>query len=201
MLGVAAEFVAVYNDWDAPRAAAIFATDSSKRASKLQKHFAWLEDQLGACGAPQYMYSTSNRGARYTFACERGSLEAWIKLDKAGKIFKMSSGATGVAAPPDLQEAASAVVASLPLSACRKPAFQTNLTAGWPRDLGACTLGRPWVFGHHAGLFHVVCEGGKTAVLAPARGLADGLAQARPPRGEAHRRHPGPGATPWHFGQ
>lgn len=165
MLGVAAEFVAVYNDWDAPRAAALFAGDSAKRASKLQKHFAWLEDQLGACGAPQYMYSTSNRGARYNFACERGSLETWIKLDKAGKIFKMSSGATGVAAPPDLQEAASDVVASMPLSACRKPKFQTNLTAGWPHDLGSCTLGRPWVFGNHAGLFHVTCEGGKTAVL------------------------------------
>lgn len=164
-LGVAAEFVAVYNDWDAPRAAALFAADSSKRASKLQKHFAWLEDQLGACGEPQYMYSTSNRGARYTYACERGSLETWLKLDKAGKILKMSSGATGVAAPPDLQEAARAVVASLPLSACPKPAFQTNLTTGWPNSLGSCTLGRPWVFGHTTGLFHVLCEGGKTAVL------------------------------------
>ncbi len=164
-LGVAAEFVAVYNTWDATRAAALFASNPSKRATKLQKHFAWLEDQLGVCGAPQYMYSTSNRGARYTFACERGSLEAWIKLDKAGKIFKMSSGATAVAAPPDLQEAASTVVASLPLSAKARPKFQTNLTAGWAHELGACTLGRPWVFGQHTGLFHVVCEGGKRAVL------------------------------------
>jgi len=183
-LGVAAEFVAVYNAWDASRAAAMFASDPSKRASKLQKHFTWLEDQLGACGEPQYMYSTSNRGARYTFACERGSLEAWIKLDKAGKIFKMSSGATGVAAPPDLQEAASSVVAAMPLSG--KPAFQTNLTAGWPHDLGSCTLGRPWVFGHHTGLFHVVCEGGKRAVLGVRVNKDGTLVRAKLVKGEQY---------------
>ncbi len=159
---VAAEFVAVYNDWDEPRFAALFAT---RRAVKLQEHFTWLHTQLGACGEPRFMFSTSDRGARFTHACERGALETWFKLDAAGKIVEMSSGAADLPPPPEIQAAASAVIASLPWSALPVRPFQSNLAEDWPRRLGTCTLVRPWVFGEHNGLFHLRCEGGEAAVL------------------------------------
>jgi len=42
---VAAEFVAVYNDWDEPRFNGLFAAASPTRATGIHAHFVWLHAQ------------------------------------------------------------------------------------------------------------------------------------------------------------
>ena len=111
------------------------------------------------------MFSAGNRSARWTHACERGALETWFELDEAGKIVEMSSGAVGLPPPPEVEAAAIAVIAGLPLESLPARPFQTNLGEGWVQRLGRCTLERPWVFSRDRGLFHLRCWNGTRAVL------------------------------------
>jgi len=163
---VAAEYVALYNEWDKARLLALFPADQPANAKRTRKHFAWLHEQLGACGEPQLMWSTDKRGARWTHACERGALETWFRLDEAGQIVDLSVGAAGVQPPPAVQAAAEAVLASLPWAWDAERPFKHNLNLSDATRLGRCTLAQPWAFGPHQGLFHVRCEHGDARVFA-----------------------------------
>lgn len=108
---VAAEYGAMYNEWDEARMLALH-TPKAREKGVSPRHFQWLRGQLGECGEPQFMWSLGKRGARFTYPCERGALEAQFTLDEDGKIVWSRSGAVGVPVPAALQVAEEAVLAS-----------------------------------------------------------------------------------------
>lgn len=194
---VAAEYAAIYNDWDESRFAALHQPELvAKWAERddphagTRRHFAWLHEQIGECGAPEFMWSYGKRGARWRYPCERGALEAQFTLDAAGHIVTLRSAAAGIPASPELLAAANAVLASLPWAWDTSRPFKHNLTLSDATRLGACALVRPWVVSAHGGLFHARCEGDRPAVLR--LGLhADGtIAEAELHRAEALYRGP-----------
>src|SRR4051812_29995257 len=69
----AAEFVAVYNDWDAERMAALYA--KTPDLTDEQAELAWLHARLGDCGPPQLMWQYKLTRGRFAAACERGELQ------------------------------------------------------------------------------------------------------------------------------
>ena len=108
--------------------------------------------------------SLEDRGARYTYPCEHGALEAAFVLDRSGKIVDSRSGAAGIPAPEALQSTAEAVVASLPWSEPTPRPFTHNLDGAAVTAMGKCELVRPWVTGREEALFHVMCEHGDAGV-------------------------------------
>ena len=163
---VAAEYAALYNDWDEARYLALFPEGKAWSIRGAREHFAWLHDQLGACGEPTLMWTTDKRGARWTHACERGALETWFRLDETGHVVELSAGASAVPPPPALLAAAEVVLASLPWAWDSERPFEHNLNKASTMSLGRCTLVRPWVFGAVQGLFHARCDqGGERTLL------------------------------------
>ena len=161
---VAAEYGAIYNEWDEARMDALHPPKAQEKESP-RRHLQWLRGQLGACGEPQFMWSTGKRGARFTYPCEHGALEAQFTLDDEGKIMAVRSGAAGIPAPELLQTAAEAVMASLPWSYPTPRPFKHNLDLFAATRLGKCQLVRPWAVGPYGALFHAQCEHGDAAVL------------------------------------
>jgi hypothetical protein len=164
---VAAEYGAIYNDWDEARYAALHQPETvakwAKRADPYagtRRHFAWLNEQLGECGAPEFMWSSGKRSARFSYPCEHGALEAHFTLDAAGHIVSLRSAAAGIPTPPALLAAADALLASLPWTWDTSRPFKHNLNLYDALMLGHCTLLRPWVVGQHGGLFHARCDKG-----------------------------------------
>lgn len=156
---VAAQFGEIVNDWDEERMLALFSAERRTRGSSAAT-FTWLHAQLGECGAPEFMWSFANRGARFSYPCERGALEASIILDETGHIVSLRSAAAGIPAPPALLAAADALLASLPWTWDTKRPFEHNLNFYDALQLGQCELARPWVISQHGGLFHVRCNKG-----------------------------------------
>ena len=54
---VAAEYGAIYNEWDEARMDALHPPKAQEKESP-RRHLQWLRGQLGACGEPQFMYPT-----------------------------------------------------------------------------------------------------------------------------------------------
>lgn len=156
---VAAEYGAIYNDWDEARLLALYLPDAKIDANHRQ-HFAWLHEQLGECGAPEFMWSFGKRGARFSYPCERGALEAAFILDATGHIVTTRSGAAEVPASPALLAAANAVLASMPWTLDTLRPFKHNLNLYGATRFGRCELARPWVVGQHGALLHVRCDAG-----------------------------------------
>ncbi len=161
---VAAEFGALYNEWDEACMLALH-TPKAREKGVSRRHFQWLRGQLGACGEPQFMWSTGRRGARFTYPCEHGALEAQFTLDEQGKLAWWRAGAVGIPAPEALQTAAEAVIASLPWHYPTPRPFKHNLDLFEATRLGKCQLVQPWVVGAYGALFHAQCEHGDAAVL------------------------------------
>jgi hypothetical protein len=162
---VAAEFGEIFNEWDEQRLLALYTAEAQKEGVS-PRHFEWLRGQLGACGAPEFMWASGKRGARFSYACERGALEADFLLDEYGKIRGVSSGAVGIPTPEPLHSAAVALLASTPWSVLDKHRpFKQNLNHYTVVNLGRCELLRPWFVGRYAGLFHVQCEKGEPMIL------------------------------------
>ncbi len=157
---VAAEYGAVYNDWDETRLRALYPADAKLDPEPTRERLAWMRAQLGACGSPEFMWSYGKRSARFTYACERGALEAAITLDEAGHIVSVRSGAAGIPTPPELLAAAEVLLASLPWTWDTKRSFEHNLNLYDALQLGRCELARPWVVSERGGLFHVRCDRG-----------------------------------------
>jgi hypothetical protein len=162
---VAATYGALFNEGDEARLLALFTAE--RRAGGLSwKSHVWLREQLGACGEPEFMWSFSNRGARFSYPCERGALEAAFVLDEAGKIVDMDMGAVGVPVAESLSSAAAAVLASLPEGAATPRPFKHNLDWGVAEKLGKCQVVRPWVVRELGAVFHLECVHGDAALLA-----------------------------------
>jgi hypothetical protein len=176
---VAAEFGAIYNDWDDARLLALFAPEARVSATGFRRRFDWIRDKLGECGAPAFMWSHGRRTARFSYPCERGALEASFTLDAAGKVKTLLSGAAGVETPPDLLAAAETVLASLPWKPGTERPFVNNLYRYDATKLGSCTMLRPWVVAQYGGLFHVRCEKGDAAILRLALHKNGTIAEAR----------------------
>lgn len=171
----AAEFVAVYNDWDEGRFLALFAR-SGPALTRFREHFAWLHDRLGDCGAPTLLWATGSNSTRWTHACERGALETWFELDADGKVLETASGAADEP-PAEIREAATSVIASLPWAADAARPFATNLNDERVRSLGRCVVVRPWIHGPRVGLFLVACDAGR-AVFGVRLGADGGINRA-----------------------
>lgn len=168
---VAARFVQVFNDHDAAGMQAL--TGAARRAEGVTAdEVAWLSAQLGACGAPAFMWSFRHRGARFTSPCERGALEVALELDAGGEVVEVEAGAAGVSAPARLTDAAVAVLASLPDHAATPRPFTHNFDWSGVRDLGRCQLVRPWTVRARSAVFHAECE--REAALLSLRVDADG---------------------------
>ena len=159
---VAAQFGEIVNDWDEERMLALFSAERRTRGSSAAT-FTWLHAQLGECGAPEFMWSFANRGARFSYPCERGALEAGFMLDEAGKIVDVDGGAAGIPAPEALQSAAEAVLASLPEGVDTPRPFRHEWSSA--RKLGKCQIVRPWTVRELVAVFHSECETGEAALL------------------------------------
>ena len=164
---VAAAYGEIFNDeaFDEERLLALFAAARRGEGLPVTSH-AWLQAKLGACGQPEFMWSFGNRGARFSYPCERGALEAAFVLDEAGEIVDMDVGAAGVPAAASLNHAAEAVLASLPAGAATPRPFKHNLDWGVAEQVGKCQIVRPWTVRELGAVFHLECEHGDTALLA-----------------------------------
>ena len=176
---VAAEFVTLYNAEDHDRLVTLFAPESAANAKRTRKHLPWIHERLGACGTPEFMWSHGKRRARWSAACERGALELDISLDAAGQVVALTSGAAGVAMPPELHAAAEAVLASLPWAWDTSRPFKHNLNLHEAIRLGHCTLVRPWVTGPFGALVHVRCDDDQLAVLSIGLGPKGTISEAQ----------------------
>lgn len=161
---VAAEFGEIHNDWDQARLFAM-TTPEGQAESNPPHYFRWLREQLGTCGAPTFMWANGKRGARFSYPCERGALEAEFMLDEFGKIVHMMASAADIPAPEALHSAAVAVLASLPWTPDTQRPFKTNLNQRAAIHFGGCELVRPWVVAERGALFHVQCDNGDPAIL------------------------------------
>jgi hypothetical protein len=168
---VAAEYGALFNADDEAGMLALFAP-ARRATGTTPEHLAWLRAQLGECEAPQFMWSFSKRGARFSYPCERGALEVAFILDAAGHITDVSAAAAGIPAPEEVQSAAGAVLASLPWPEATPRPFKHNLDWGVAEALGKCQIVRPWVVHAHGAVFHSDCE--HAAALLSVRLHADG---------------------------
>ena len=175
---VAAELIAIYNAGDHDRLVTLFAPASAANAKRTRKHLPWIRERLGACEAPEFMWSHGKRRARWSAACERGALELDISLDAAGQVVALTSGAAGVAMPPELHAAAEAVLASLPWAWDTSRPFKHNLNLHEAIRLGPCTLVRPWVTGPFGALVHVRCVDDQLAVLSIGLGPSGTISEA-----------------------
>lgn len=186
---LASEYGASINAADAGRMLPYYAP--GPRTERVSGHHArWLHGRLGACGAPQLMWTDTERGARFTYPCERGSLEAHFIVDERGQISRLRSGAHGIATPTLLRNAVLALTASLPWSPETKYPFTNNLGSKNSRKLGSCEVLRPWVVGSHGGLFHLKCEHGDTAVLRVALNSKGTLSRADLLPGDVYKGPP-----------
>jgi hypothetical protein len=165
---VPSEYGALYNNFDAARLAALFPAHRQPDLALHQKNFASLQQQLGACGAPEFMWTRetpAGKATRWSYPCERGNLEASFALDPAGRILKMRTLAAGVPASDAMNAAARSLLAELPLAADAIRPYANNLSDPSVRALGRCEVVRPWAVSSRLALFHARCETGKDVVL------------------------------------
>lgn len=136
----AAEFVAVYNDWDGDRLAALY--NKSPDLVKEQAKLAWLHDRLGDCGAPELMWQLKLKRARFAAQCERGELEFFMRLDGKGRLVETLNGAVGVETPAPVAKALRDVVAVMPWTKAGAGQFEWSKTikSKWARKLGRCEI-------------------------------------------------------------
>lgn len=157
----AAEFVATYNDWDGERMAALYG-EKQPDMPREQAKLAWLHERLGDCTAPQLMWRTDTRTARYEAQCERGKLEIAMKLQGNGQLKRTREGAVGVAAPEPVYNAMRAAIAATPWTAdgAGQQAWGKALKTKWFRDLGRCELAGVRSVTDNSGRFDLRCEHG-----------------------------------------
>jgi hypothetical protein len=156
----AAEVVAVYNDWDAARLAALY-----KQAPALEQEraeFEWLRERLGACEAPTLMWRSERTRGRFSASCERGELQISMRLDKRGRVKGTILSAAGVEAPAQVTAAQREVVAAMPFTqeiAGAKP-WGKALRPRWARALGRCEVAGVRSVGARTGRYDLRCEHG-----------------------------------------
>lgn len=161
---VPSEYGALYNNFDAERLTALFPANHPPKVANHRRTLTNLRKQLGECGAPQLMWN-SGRSTRWTYACERGNLEAAFALDADGHVVRMDALAAGVPASAMMDTAARSLLAELPLAAGATRPFKHNLSDPSVRAAGRCELVSTWAVGETLGLFHTRCESGQDMVL------------------------------------
>lgn len=158
---IAAEYVAVYNDWDGERLKGLYGK-KKPNLDKEQARLGWLRETLGACGEPQLMWKLDLTYGRFNTPCERGSFEFWMRLDGKGRLKGALNGAVGVATPAPLAAAVDEVLAAMPWAkagAGEQP-WGKALKAGWVRKLGRCELASVRSVNSFSGRFDLRCEHG-----------------------------------------
>jgi hypothetical protein len=156
-----AEYVAVYNDFDADRLAALYAEVPD--LSRVEARLAWLKERLGACGEPRLMWQYKLTRARFSADCERGELEISMRLAADGRLHGTLDAAAGVVTPEPVERAMHEVLAVMPWKkdvAGAKP-WGKALAPKWARKLGRCELAGVRTVSDHSGRFDLTCEHGK----------------------------------------
>ena len=155
----AEEYVATYNDWDAARLSAIFASPPS--AEWFHAHFTWTQERIGKCGAPRAMWRVGDRQAGFSYLCERGEMYQYFTLDEHGRLLRTNGGAAGRPAEGALATALDTVLAAMPADASTLASkrWARPLLRDWVVARGRCELGRTVVVGELSGAFELDCEG------------------------------------------
>jgi hypothetical protein len=74
--------------------------------SPLIERMAWFREAIGTCDRFEPYRSHGPKRARFLYHCERGQLEAFIRLDDHGRVATLLTGARGVAPPAQVRAAA-----------------------------------------------------------------------------------------------
>lgn len=156
----AAEYVAVYNDWDADRLSALYRKVPD--VAKEQAELAWLHDRLGDCGEPELMWQYKQKRGRFAAKCERGELQISMRLDSKGRLVGTLNGAVGVETPEPVAKAMHDVVAAMPWTGAGagKQAWGRSIKAKWARKLGRCELASVRSVTDTTGRFDLRCDNG-----------------------------------------
>lgn len=185
---LAEDFIADYHDGSWTRTAARH-VDPSKTA-RADARIAWLRERVGTCSPPTPLWAHSPNNNRFRYTCERGGIEASFVQDDQGRITELRYGAIGIPVEEPLASAVQRAVTSLPWSdADVPPRVDQDATGTYARELGRCTLDRPWVISAHSGLFHVRCDHGD-AILRISIDPDGTLRQLRVLRPEGRRDDP-----------
>lgn len=152
------EYIATYNDWDAERLSAIFASPPS--TERYHAHFTWTQERIGKCGAPRAMWRVGDRQAGFNYPCERGEMYQYFTLDDHGRLLRTKGGAAGRPAEGALATALDTVLAAMPADPAILAAqpWARPLLRDWVVARGRCKLERPIVVGELSGAFELSCE-------------------------------------------
>ena len=152
------EYVATYNDWDAARLSAIFASPPS--TEWFQAHFTWTHERIGKCGAPRPMWRVGDKLGGFSYPCERGEMYQYFTLDDHGRLLRTNGGAAGRRAEGDLARALDTVLAAMPADPAilASQPWARPLLRDWVVARGRCTLERTIVVGEVSGAFELSCE-------------------------------------------
>lgn len=156
----AAEYVALYNDWDGEKMAALHA--KTPDLAEIQAELAWLHERLGDCGAPELMWKYKQTRGRFAAACERGELQISMRLDRKGRLVGTLNGGVGIELPEQVGKAMHEVVSAMPWTreAAGKQPWGKALRKGWARQLGRCELAAVRSVTDTTGRFDLRCENG-----------------------------------------
>lgn len=156
----AAEYVALYNDWDGEKMAALHA--KTPDLAEIQSELAWLHERLGDCGAPELMWQYKLTRGRFAAPCERGELQISMRLDRKGRMIGTLNGGVGIELPVRVGEAMREVVAAMPWQrdAAGKQPWGKAIGKAWARKLGRCDLAAVRSVTDTTGRFDLQCEHG-----------------------------------------
>ncbi len=154
------EYITAYNEADVSHLTEIFAADPPAEAYR--RHFAWMQERVGACGAPRGVWQAGLTRAGFSYPCERGSVFQLFTLDAHGKISRTVGGAAGIPAEGAVAAKLDQVLAAMPgdRATLASQPWSAPLTRSWVRARGRCELGRTVVVGEYSGAFELRCEGG-----------------------------------------
>lgn len=83
----------------------LFAVRFPKHGTGLAERMAWFREALGTCDRYELYRSHGPSRARFLYHCERGQLEALIRLGDDGRVDRLLTGARGVAPPAAVRAA------------------------------------------------------------------------------------------------
>lgn len=99
---------ALYQHWDEQAFAELMHDGASD--AELDETLEWFHERLGECAAPEVLSISDAGSVRWVYPCAEGELEAQFGLDDDGKVRKLMLGAHRIDPPPDVREAAEAVL-------------------------------------------------------------------------------------------
>ncbi|MCY1059008.1 hypothetical protein [Nannocystis sp. SCPEA4] len=166
---IARDFEVLYTKWDLPLFESMFARPTP--ADVLEERIDWFHDRLGTCSPGQLMSWRDDLNARYSYTCERGTLEVGFPLDeKSGLLTGLALGARGIDPIDAARDAADAALL-LTVEWSDQGFLQTfsdtfelekmkAFFADIRRKYGACKRGETYLVSARGALFMIDCERG-----------------------------------------